>query len=89
MVQYNSYNAIYLRSGEQKCSKLLHVFICLVRVVLFEGITPKITNEVGLNCELTFRDGADINPKGSLAAAQRRKLQPGMLSIAIALFMVV
>ena len=45
------------------------------------GITPKISNEVGLNFELTFRDGKEINPKGSLAAASKRKLLPGMYRI--------
>ena len=44
---------------------------------LFAGITPKLTHEVGLNSELTFKDGKTLNPKGALAAAQKRKLLPG------------
>ena len=44
---------------------------------MFAGITPKLTHEVGLNSELTFKGGKTLNPKGALAAAQKRKLLPG------------
>lgn len=44
---------------------------CVLRVVT--GITPYITNEVGVNCdELTFQDGAKMNPKAALAASHKR-----------------
>ena len=58
-------------------TKMRHFKSCLNIV----GITPKISNEVGLNCELTFKDGLELNPKGSLAAAQKRKLMPGIFFI--------
>lgn len=41
------------------------------------GITPLITNEVGLNCELTFPEGDYLKPKAALASIQSKKLLAG------------